>query len=70
MLAVEAVRNKLPFRVELVHDPVGVLLHTRCEDDHLVKLSHLPEELLAEGSDQEVGLLVITIVHINHPVSS
>ena len=64
MLAVESVRDQLLFGVKLVHNPVSVLLHARCEDDHLVELGHLSEELMAERSDQEIGLLIVTIVDV------
>ena len=57
-------RDQLLFGVKLVHNPVGVLLHARREDDHLVELSHLSEELMAERSDQEIGLLIVTIVDV------
>ena len=57
-------RDQLLFRVKLVHNPVCVLLHARCEDDHLVELGHLSEELMAERSDQEIGLLIVTIVDV------
>ena len=57
-------RYQLLFGVKLVHDPVGVLLHARREDDNLVELGHLLEELMAERPDQEIGLFVVTIVDI------
>ena len=42
--------------VNLVDDPVSILLHTRGEDDDLVELRQLREKLHAVWPNQEVGV--------------
>ena len=64
VLAVQPVRDQLAVRVELVDDPVSVLLDTRREDDDLVELRHFLKEFVAKRSYQKVGLTGVPIVHI------
>lgn len=52
MLSVQAVGDAF-LLVDLVEDPVSVVLHGGCEDDHLVDLTHFLKELIAAGSNPE-----------------
>ena len=56
MLAVETVLD-VALWVQLIQNPVCVVLHCRCEDYHLVYLSHLLNELLCARPDEEVTAL-------------
>ena len=64
MLTVQAVRDQLTVWIKLVNDPVCILLHSCGEDDYLVVLRHLAKELVAVGSDEEVGLPTVAIVDV------
>mmetsp|Transcript_7515 Transcript_7515/g.12692 ORF Transcript_7515/g.12692 Transcript_7515/m.12692 type:complete len:285 (-) Transcript_7515:562-1416(-) len=55
MLSVEAVLDPLRF-VDLVQDPVSVVLHGCREDDHFVELSHLSQKFVAARPHQEGAL--------------
>ena len=50
--------------VQLIYDPVSILLHSCCEDYDLVELGHLAQESSAVGSDQEVGFSTFTFVDV------
>jgi len=56
--------DQLTGRIELVDDPISVLLHACREDDYLVVLGHLAHEFIAEGPDQEVRFACRTILII------
>ena len=64
MLTVQAVRDQLTVWIKLVNHPVCILLHACSEDDYLVVLRHLAKELVAVGSDEEVGLPTVAIVDV------
>ena len=65
MLSVKPVRNEFLIWVKLVYDPVCVLLDPSSEDDHLVEVTKLIQELLAEWPYQEVALPFVSgSVHI------
>ena len=71
MLAVEPVRDVLRL-VNGVQDPVGVVLHGRCEDHDLIDFRHLLEELLAARPDSKrafAGILIVmykSLVEVEH----
>ena len=52
VLSVESVGDKV-IRVELVQDPVSVVLHGCCEDYQLIVLRHFFEELSSTWPDQK-----------------
>ena len=53
MLPIESVLDELVIWVELVDNPVRIVLHTCSEDHDLIVLRHLLEELEAIRPDQE-----------------
>ena len=57
-------RYEFALGVQLVDDPVCVLLHASREDHDFEVLDHLPQELVAEGPNQEVGLAAVAVVHV------
>lgn len=48
-----------PFWVNLINDPISVLLDTGRKHDKLVVLAHLTDEFFAEWTQQEVGVWAI-----------
>jgi len=56
MLSVETILY-VTLRVELVEDPVSIILHASCKYYYFVYLAHLFQKLLSVGSYQEVTSL-------------
>ena len=61
MLAIHAVGDVF-WLVNLVQNPVSVVLHRRREDDNFVQLRHLFEELLTARTDAELALTAGLVV--------
>ena len=57
MLAVKPIRD-VAFRVKLVKDPVGIVLHGRRENHYFEVLRHLFQEGLGARTDQELPIEV------------
>lgn len=58
MLPVESVANE-PLRIDLVNNPVCVVLHGCCEDDYFIVLVHLLQELTHSWPDQTLALVAL-----------
>lgn len=61
MLTVESEGDATLF-VDLIEDPVSVVLHRSCEDYYFVDLAHLFEEFVAAGSHSEATLTCSFII--------
>jgi len=57
-------RDQLFTWIQLVYDPVSILLHTCCKDYDFVVLSHFSQKLSAVGSDQEIGFILFAFIDI------
>jgi len=64
MLTIQPIRDQLSRRVQLINDPVSVLLDTCREDDNLIILGHFLQKLRAIRPDQKVGLPATPIVYV------
>ena len=68
VLSVESVGDKV-IRVELVQDPVSVVLHGCCEDYQLIVLRHFFEELSSTWSDQKSSNLRLYLRIVTHTLN-
>ena len=68
VLSVESVGDKV-VRVQLVQDPVSVVLHGCCEDDQLIVLRHFFKELSSTWPDQKSSDLRLYLRIVTHTLN-
>lgn len=64
VLPVQPMRYPL-LRVELVQNPVGVVLHRSCKDHQLVKFGHFLEESVTSGPYSKVAFAFAVLIVVN-----
>ena len=62
MLPVKSVGDHEAILVEVIQDPISVVRHRSCEDDHLIVKGHFLEELNCPRSYEVATLLIVVIL--------